>query len=96
MREIRTSGSEGGGGLTASPYPYHDGGLGLQPRLLDGSSRPEDLWDCEGVLDGTRSWARLEPGPSRPWRDDPHDGGLGLQPRLLDGSSRPEDLWDCQ
>ena len=22
MREIRTSGSEGGGGRTASPYPY--------------------------------------------------------------------------
>jgi len=23
MREIRTSGSEGGGDLTVSPYPYH-------------------------------------------------------------------------
>jgi hypothetical protein len=23
MREIRTSGSEGGGGPRASPYPYH-------------------------------------------------------------------------
>jgi hypothetical protein len=24
MREIRTSGSEGGGALTGSPYPYMD------------------------------------------------------------------------
>jgi hypothetical protein len=30
MREIRTSGSEGGVGLTPHPYPYHGG---LRPLL---------------------------------------------------------------
>ena len=39
MREIRPSGSEGGGELTLSPYPYH-----YPRRLLSDASDLKHLW----------------------------------------------------
>jgi hypothetical protein len=39
MREIRPSGSEGGGGLRASPYPYPRGRGVARVRLCDTNTR---------------------------------------------------------
>ena len=58
MREIRTSGSEGGGAgnLTGSPYPYNNLGPSARKRHDDAGAESRLRLDAQAV----------EPGPSLP------------------------------